>query len=215
MDGNEAKEVKPSLSETCVKHAVGLLERAAAGGTDAGQFACAGADLFATAQRSEGHFGPKQFSELLASCLPMLAIISGIGNRPAQAAPAVDNGLHIEPGPWEKRAARIRELEQVKDAHGLGELDELRELKAAQDADQKTMQVRGIAHYVVHQHQEKVIKDLTDRLFDLSRENRNGSTDGEIEKLLTQTIPIECERIERMRFLVESHDFTVCGEVQS
>lgn len=99
--------------DLCVERAQSLFAKAEELGKDGHQFAIAGADLMASAAHQETHFGPKQFSDLVCSVLPLIALLSPKA-APRSETPPEDR--KVEP------AARDEEIRNARRAYFAAEV---------------------------------------------------------------------------------------------
>ena len=204
MEATKQEEAKKGFVDMCVEQAQRLFAKAEELGKDGHQFAIAGADLMASAARHEANFGPKQFSDLVVSMLPLVAVLFPKPQQPEQR-PA------RELTAWEKREGAI-------EAHGIAATkareehdpssatfheNKQRELIAQRDQEVKSLRNANFAGEVLRRFSDRVVGDLVDRLVELYDEDSGGSTKQQQEEILTRAAPVAAERIERLGRLID------------
>lgn len=207
----ETENKKPTLAETCVEQAQKLFEQAERLGKRGGSFAIAGADLLATAGRSER---VQQAKDFLANLLPLAALFY----KPKISQ--LETEREIEPTPYELREKEIAALgimathatEAGKPDEAQSHRDRQSKLIAERDAENLQRQTEWFVQSVITDAAKRLQYGLADELHDLVRENKDGALDDKIQRLLTEIAPIRIGRLLRAANVVSVHDFGGGGE---
>jgi hypothetical protein len=203
----ETENKKPTLAETCVEQAQKLFEQAERLGKRGGSFAIAGADLLATAGRSER---VQQAKDFFATLLPLAALFY----KPKISQ--LETEREIEPTPYELREKEIAALgimathatEAGKPDEAQSHRDRQSKLIAERDAENLQRQTEWFVQSVITGAAKRLEHALADELHDLVRENKTGALDEEIERLLCEVAPIRFGRLMKAAAAVENRNFT-------